>query len=348
MKEIALREIYVSEIAQDLEIDAGLIWRRLKAYIAEREKLALSRPAILPATASPGAAATSASSNSGAASGGLSGALSGGPNSQAGNSSSPLAGASLGVGSGSEQKSSPGAILSCESGLQSNVSPGGSSNLHQLGVSSVSATDGTEAQEDTGPAPIEIVSLKNVPREQAVVGSMLVNFEFLMQELCESGQTGEILELINHEGLRSILRRAIDLFQSDEIKGEDGQIPRKFAKLTALLVSYCDTPSVLMAVFQLPGFQATADLNSRIDTDETKEKLRTVMSEYINAVERKQFDRRAKDLVKKFRNQRGLDAVAKKSDISKPPDDDANLQLQKFVEMERVMRQARKDKQADS
>jgi hypothetical protein len=245
-------------------------------------------------------------------------------------------------------KSVGGSALNAEISSSSSLSEQNSQSFEADGASQNQSDSLTEAQEDTGPAPIEIVSLKNVPREQAVVGSMLVNFEFLMQELCESGQTGEILELINHEGLRSILRRAIDLFQSDEIKGEDGQIPRKFAKLTALLVSYCDTPSVLMAVFQLPGFQATADLNSRIDTDETKEKLRTVMSEYINAVERKQFDRRAKDLVKKFRNQRGLDAVAKKSDISKPQDDDANLQLQKFVEMERVMRQARKDKQADS
>lgn len=136
---------------------------------------------------------------------------------------------------------------------------------------------------------VPLVSVKDAPRDEAFVLSLLLHNETLMRELEDAGPAG-LLEIISHDGIRRVLSISVEKYR---------QKPETFGSLAASLASQIDQPSVLTCSLEL-----TQGMRSQGDAEE-----RRLMSDYLNAIRKRFLKNQAKVLATQLRDQASLEKL---------------------------------------
>lgn len=140
------------------------------------------------------------------------------------------------------------------------------------------------------PPPIEKISLKEAPRDESFVLSLLLHHENLMAQLVEAG-TDEILSLLTHAGVQRVLRLAVDRYQADA---------DAFASLPSSLMTQVDAPALLLLALTIAGPDGSIP-------DGLERKL---MTDYLNAIRQRYIRNQARALASQLKNQPSPDKLA--------------------------------------
>lgn len=154
------------------------------------------------------------------------------------------------------------------------------------------------------PAPLqdaapEKVVLKNAPKDEIYVLSLLLHHEGLMKEFIEAGPAN-VLQLIAHPGVRQVLLLASERYQAK---------PTGFTDLPAELSSQVDDPGKLNAALSIeaPGSSEGAP----------EEFARKLMSDYLGSLKNKIIKKQSKVM------------------LSQLKDSPSNEQLEEFMNLQR-------------
>jgi hypothetical protein len=126
----------------------------------------------------------------------------------------------------------------------------------------------------------KLISLQNVPKEEAFVLSLLLYNEGLMSDLVAAGER-EVIEILSHEGVKTVLERAVQMFRAE---------PNRFANIAATLASVVDRPAVL--AFSLPLMPADAPEGSD----------KRLIADYLGAIRNRHLKNHAKEITQRLRD----------------------------------------------
>lgn len=230
MENKQLRELYIVELAQRLDVDQPWLSRAFAA-VAQRERVASAKLAAVPSAAS----AKGPTPVGGAGVMGV-GALTGGSGSRRPGDPPPS-------GAARPARAATHAVPLI---AEETAAPAG-----------VDESTALLPEEDT---PRQLISVKGAPRDEAFVLSLALHNESLLQDIQQSGDDG-FLDMLSHSGIREVFVQALETY---------GQRPAAFDRLAASLASQIDQPSVLMGVQDLLRRAAESENRTDIHTEERR------------------------------------------------------------------------------
>ncbi len=165
----------------------------------------------------------------------------------------------------------------------------GSSN----GLGERTPAEGGEQERVVFDMQIPCIPVKGAPRDEAFVLSLILHNESLFKAARDM-QGPPLVEQISHFGLKQAFNYVFDKYR---------QNPESFDKLAASLASQIDLPSIVTCSMEItrhlvPRSEESADAS--IATNEAEE--RRLMTDYVNAIQKRYFKERAKALANQLRD----------------------------------------------
>lgn len=145
---------------------------------------------------------------------------------------------------------------------------------------------GLSAEASEAEPASEVIKVKDAPRDEAFLLSLLLHRENLMRDLLEAGPE-EVLSLLVHDGVRKTLSLAIDDYQRN---------PAAFSTLVARISSRVDDSSILMKSISILE-------TSELSEERSEELERRLMGDYLNAIRQRFLKSQARMLAKQFKDQ---------------------------------------------
>jgi hypothetical protein len=142
------------------------------------------------------------------------------------------------------------------------------------------------APEDQAPpeAPepeIEKIVLKNAPKDEAFILSLLLHFENLMVDLLDAGPE-ELLPLFSHPGIKRLLHLAVSKYQAN---------PQAFHELAPSLATVVDNPAIIAVA-----------LTVTVEDGAQEGFERRLMTDYLNAIRQRHLKQQAKALASQLKD----------------------------------------------
>ena len=129
----------------------------------------------------------------------------------------------------------------------------------------------------------ELIQVKDAPKNEAFVVSLLLHYEILFRDLLDAGPE-DVIELFAHEGIRKLLAQAVRAYQA---------MPGSFSGLAASLSTHVDHPAVLSSAL---------DRLDALEPSGASEVLaRKLMADYMGAIRQRSLKKQGRILANQLK-----------------------------------------------
>lgn len=135
-----------------------------------------------------------------------------------------------------------------------------------------------------------LLKVSDAPRNEAFVLSLALHNETLFRE----AKDNNLIEFLSHSGIRSAFALVLEKY---------GQKPDEFDRLAASLASQVDTPSIVTCSLEVTRRISLKPGSEEVDAATIEAEERRLMTDYVNAIQKRYLRDQAKALANQLRDQ---------------------------------------------